>query len=257
MADPESLYRYVKINSKDRVQGTSSNFSIDLSQDQTTHKVHEVHIMSASILHNFYNITTNNSSLVVIGSIGGLNVFSVSEGFYTTTELLAELKTQIDAFYAPTTITFTQDPLTNKISYTAVGENISFVSVGDNALSTMAPNLGITTTTPSALTGTFSDTPSLNGVEHVYIQSSKLNGNPTVTSRGGVFDDTFLAMPVRVPYGFLITYQAQAAHQEQITYNTIRDLSTLDIRITDDDGNELDVGDNHEFVLVLKFFYIP
>ena len=257
MADPESLFRFVRINSKNRVQGTPNNFTVDLSQDQTTHKVAEVHIMSASVINNFYNIVAEISGIVTIGSVGGLNVFSIPEGFYNTTQLLAELKAQMDAFYAPNTITFTQSPTTNKITYTMVGENMSFVSVSDNALSTAAPKLGINITTASALSGTFDQTPALNGVEHVYIQSSKINPSGNIRSQQGTFDATFLSMPVRVPYGSLITYQAQAAHQEQINYNSARDLSIIDIRLTDDDGRLLNIGENHEVVIVLKFFYIP
>lgn len=252
--NPNSLFKMIRVSSQNRVNGTSGKFTVDFSSDPTVHEVIECHVVSCSFLHNFYNVVDRFNRLLVLSG-GILYPINIPEGFYNITQLLAEIKTQFDALVG-FPITFTQDSLTQKISWSIAGTTASFNTILDNPDSYVSVLLGNSTTEVEAASGTFSDTPNLQGVQHVFVNSSTINPGGNLLSKTGFYDDTFLSVPIDVPFSAIVTYKSPStAFVDRIVYNSARDFSTIDIRLTDDRGVQLDLGENHEFVLVLKIYY--
>lgn len=253
--NPNALFKLIRVSSRDRISGNSNNFSVDFSSDPSVHEVIECHITSCSFLHNFYNIVDRFNRLEFLSG-GLLYTINVPEGFYNVTQLLAYIKTEFD-LQIGSPITFTQDNITQKISWSVVGDTVQFLDILARPNSYVSQLLGITgPNVPEASSGTFNDTPNLQGVQHVFVGSSTVNPGGNLLSRTGFYDDTFLSVPVDVPYSAIVTYKSPStAFVDRIVYNSARDFSTVDIRLTDDRGNLLNLGDNHEFILILKVYY--
>jgi len=259
MANPESLFRIMVINSRYKVNGTNNDFIVDFSDDPYTHKVSSVHILSASLVHSFYNIRTGiNDTLKINTGASGLLTIVAPEGFYTTSTLLTEIKTQFDLLTGAV-ITFTQSTLTDIVSYSIAGETADFLSEIDDSESTMANNIGVTNSIGALLAlASFESTPNLAGVRHIFIGSSTINNGGSLLSASGTFSNDFMSIPVDVPYRSLITYNSSnGEHSDTIIYNLVRDLSTIRIQVRDERGEFLGLSNNNDVVIVLKVHYVP
>ena len=255
-ASEDGLFRLIRINSKNRISGSSSDFVVDFSDDQTTNKVREIHFHTVTIPHVFFNINSNNNILNVTFGVAGGIVVTIAEGWYTIDQLIIAIKGLLDIHLVGSTSDITKVAVTGQLIFAIAAGGDSY-TISES--SPLAPYLGI-----------YSDqtvdigNPSLTEVGHnligpqnVFISSSTLSNGQTLLSSTGSFSNTCLTVPITAPYGGLITYQTGTTeYNDRFVYDTAKDVSTIDIQLNDEDGNLLILNDNTDCIITLKMFYV-
>ena len=196
-------------------------------------------------------------------SLGGVTsvepTITIEPGFYSTTTLLTALKTAMDTALIPVagTIDFTQDAITNKISFTTTSlDGVTFFNTDFRPTSTLSPFLGINENIiPITTSGTFDSMPSLQGETMAYIHSKDISASRTRLSLDALSVSCCISIPIDVP--FLVTQSYLPAQMEtnKIIFNTQTDLATLNIRLRAQDGRILPLSPNEKLIIVLKMYY--
>ena len=222
-------------------------------------RITEVHLMSASIPNVFPNISAarGNSTFQATGTIAGAISFVVPDGQYNQTQLMAQLKTQIDAAIAPSTVAIAQDPVTQKITFTITGaETISYLN--EDSGSTIAPFIGILVDSAALAVYTTDSITALNGETMFYIHSVDIAQNSTYLNTTQNTNDVngFVSIPVTVPYGAYQNYQPTENLDRSVFGRSGRAVRGLNITMRGNGGRELtELTDQFEVVIVLKLMF--
>jgi len=258
----DARYKYVRLFSGDTLgQGTNTNslFTAQLYNDTDLNRVKEFTIQSACVPNVFNNVDGDSIAVNYVPNGGGASVpllLAIPDGFYSTAQLMAQLKTVIDASLpVGSTITFTQDPITNKISFTTVLlDSIQFEDIITNPLSTVSPKIGNNDLLAPATLGTFDAIPALAGEQYVFLNSQTLNLAKTRLSNGLAVSTT-ISLPVNVAYGQNIYYENNGDTTNDVIFNAPTDISNLAFTLRAQDGRNLPLPDNHPITIILKVFY--
>lgn len=237
------ISKLITIRSKDKEKTamTHTNFRVDLGSASQVHEVKRVSLRACKFPNTYYNVNSYCNVLIVIGTSAGTQTLTITEGFYTTTELLAAIKTAYDTAFSPSVITFTQDTNTNIISWSITSDTIQFIDVNTNALSTLAPKIGVTATAAVGSSGTFDMSPSLFGLTTAFLKSRELSAANSVSSEQ-VFGNTLAVIPVNVAWGSMNIYEPQDHELTAIKFKTPKDIRFIDLILTDDEGREIDLN---------------
>lgn len=258
----ETRYRFLRISNFDRLpqSPSPSNFKVDISNDYHLNQATELYIHSISLPNVFQNIDIHNNQLLFIANDGLTSItptITVPVGQYTINELLPVLEALINAelvALAPTaSITLTFNTTINKIEFTIANFD-AITLVGESATSTIADTLGLTANLGPVSSGTFQSIPDLSGESMVYLHSKDLFGSGTRLSNG-VSVSSFASIPINVPFLGTITYLPDQMETNKIMFRSQTDLTTINIRLRAQDGRILELGSNHELIIVLKVFY--
>jgi hypothetical protein len=258
--DDTNRFKFFRISSKERTSGTPSSWNVNFQNDSRFDKVVEVHLVSISFCNCFPNVSAakGNNTFEAVGTVAGAISFTVPDGFYTTTTLMAEIQTQLNAAIAPSTVAITQDGTTNRITFTITGaETIAYENVASG--STISDALGIINNSAALGTFTADAVPNLNGETMLYVHSPDLAQNLTyLSSATGVNDvNGMFSVPITVPVGAYQSYQPD--EQDRIVYGRHgRSLRNFRITLRGNGGRQLtEMPDNHETVIVLKMLWEP
>lgn len=111
------------LSSKDKTSGSSHDGVIQLTNNTKLHGKYQ--LLKCVIPNSFYNVSNLNNKLYVEHSVDGNNTLTLTNGYYTSSELATELKTQLDSISAVTyTVSF--DSLTSKYTFTPSAGNFGF-----------------------------------------------------------------------------------------------------------------------------------
>jgi hypothetical protein len=259
----ETRFNFLRITNKDRLSqsASASDFTVGLKNNQAVQQTLELYIHSVSFPNVFPNIDTHNNSLTFgARSLGGATnvqpTITIPPAFYSTAQLLVALKSAMDAAMVPVagTIDFTQDPLTNLISFQTTNlDGVEFFP--SVASSTLAPYIGlINNIVPYTQTGTFDAIPNLAGEKVAYLHSKDIAPSQSELSNG-LSVSSFVAIPIDVPYLGIQHYRPSTIETNKLIFNTQTDLTTLNIKLRATDGRILDVGENQEIIIVFKIFH--
>jgi len=256
--DDTKAYKFFRISSKERLGGTPSDFQVNFGNDPRLDRITEVHLISASIPNVFPNVSAakGNNTFTATGTIAGVISVVVPDGFWTTANLAAYLKTAIDLTIAPSTVAIAQDVNTQKLTFTITGaETITYLSLGSG--STLAPFVGILADSAPLAVYTADAPPALNGETMFYIHSRELAENstylPTVQNISDV--NGFLSIPVNVPWGSYQTYQPTENLDRSVFGRAGKALRGIQIVLRGNGGRALVLPDNYEMVLVVKVMF--
>ncbi len=255
--------RYIRVDTRDRQSGTPYNFMFNIGQDVNMDNVCEVHLHSVSIpnIANNISVAINNNTMLIDFTIAGLFTDVFPDGFYNTAQIISKLTTDINAFIAPSTIGITQDPITNKLTFTITAGPETFqifnATLGGSTLSptigvTDESGLGVTTFTAQAL-------PSLQGITYIYIHSPDIASR--LTFLGSIGDNInvngMFSIPVDVPYGQFQTYQPIDIDNVVLGSSGVPlRRFTIVLRVDQNNGRQYEeLTDNFPVIIVLKFFY--
>lgn len=252
-------FQYIRITNKNRTTGTPSNFTYSLTNNTFLHGVSAVWIQAVTFPNVFYNVNTHNNKLKLDYNAIQMEL-TVTPGFYSAASILSELETQINAAITPETVTITIDSITGLINFLFFSSGAQIYSTDtEPTLSTLAPVLGIYTTTASGLMSYTADgIPSLQGEQMVYLHSKQINlGNTSIATdaNNNRQVSTFCSIPVTVPFLNVVHYESFGADTDLIEMDGNRDIASLSIKLRSVDGRILELGDNHELTIVLKCFY--
>lgn len=252
--DDTKHYKFYRISSKERLNGTPYNFSVLFGNDSRFDRVTECHLISASIPNVMNNISADlgNNIFTANASIAGpINVLFV-DGYYNTNQVIARLESEINLIIAPSTISITQNPITKKLVFSVIGESIQYDNTGLNF------TLGITENIPAVASVSAQALPNLTGNTMIYIHSRDLGQNVTYLSGNGEVNDVngAFVIPVNVPYGVHQTYEGNENLDRQVYGNAGRSIKGLQIVLRGNNGRLLtELSDNFESVITLKLLY--
>ena len=249
MTERVPKHKYVRLSNLNRIQGTPSNFSVDMSNDIDLHVCSSMWLQMISMPHTFYNITNRNNILKV--EYNGTRTVTVLEGFYSVTQLSKIIETQLNALITPDIVTIVLNINTSKLTFTFTNPNAQFLISG----STMSPFIGITQDSlPNIAVYTAPNIPNLSGPRTVFLHSKDINlGNTTLSTNRNV--SAFASIPITVPYLGNIVYESLGSEIDLINLQGLKDISNIGIKVRASDGRILELGENHELIIVLKVFY--
>jgi hypothetical protein len=97
-----------------------------------------ISLYSASIPMSFYNITEEETSLVINGT-----TYNISQGNYNITNLQVTVSNLVNGVLGINTISFTYDKITNKTTMIVPGTSASILQFGDGLAKSLGFNTGI------------------------------------------------------------------------------------------------------------------
>lgn len=259
---PTLFSKILSINSNDRVPGAggnrSSNFVVQLSTNLQECK--SISYKSCRFQNNIYNVrgpspgnSTFNNIVYFTTSSGSNGGTTIPPGFYNASSLMQAIINAVVAF-EPTfddVFSYTISPTTGLITLTFVssGAGGPFLRNTDQTAGPSSTYFGpwelLGFTTPFTIQPTQSATaatlPSLGGIPIVYIRSQALAPSNAFLT-GGLVANTFQSVNMTAPFMGVQVDECKVDELCQVNYDRARLLNTLDIQITDHDGNEINLN---------------
>jgi len=247
--------RVIHIRSQDvgvakGVSGSLANYNISInpSIDCDPDEYMLVSVNSAQIPFSFYNVNASNNLLT--GDDGASYTATLTQGNYNITQLLAEIKTKVNAASGTHDITATSyDNKTNKVTITTAGNTTFSWATGINPVGKL---IGFTAD-GSAATSHISDAQvNTGGEEAVYIRSS-LHSINSYESRTGGSSDILAKVPNMVSFYGIIHYQPPV-NVWKCQLQRGQTLSNFGLSLTDSEHTVLEMnGMNWEVSLLIEF----
>ena len=116
----ETVNNIIVVDSRDRVSGTSSDFTWNLPNIITLKKHKGIMIHHVSMINSFYQINANNNTILFDEGTGSVTATLTQGNSYTEALLCAEIKTQMEAIGA-FTYTVSINSINHKMTISATG----------------------------------------------------------------------------------------------------------------------------------------
>ncbi len=259
----------VVVDSKDMSANSSStsDFAIYYANNQILTRIKSFFVKSVSVpnveynIHGTYSLEPSNNILqiettdaVPITPTITVTTITVTPGQYT----LAQLITAITGSAGGVTLGLgiTQSALTGKLTFTTT--NVNGMKIYNYAAgSTIAPNLGISTTTAAYSASVLADgLPFLAGNQNIYISSKALASTSSlIDARIGNLQ-VITTVPVDVAYGSYIHYETEDYEKDMLEAYGYFNLREIDVKLYGDFGQLLDLQ-GLPFTMILKCYYDP
>lgn len=258
----QASFHEVYINSADRIFGKSSNFVIQLPNEVFFNKCA---ITSALIPNSLYQFPKDTTLPIFFddGGISGSN-YNIPAGNYTVAQLTTLLKQILDgasnSFGGGSTFSVDFSPTTGKFTLTH-NNSIpwAFYYTGGEQPSSLvlnALNSGAIKFDQNNWSSTYTTSfVNVRPIKRLQIRSRSIGGNlarlSTITTRE-VEDLVIATIPITSDVGSYNTYQSGKDTNSFFECRDISPISQLDISITDEDGNLVDLN-GEECSLTLAF----
>ena len=249
-------YKILRLSSKERVSGTAYDFVCNFGNDGRLDNCQEVHLMNVSVPNIAYNISAGNgnNSFDFTAGISGPQSILFTDGFYSTSQVIDRLESEINLAIAPASVVITQNEFTKRLVFTVTGDTIDV-----NGGSGLALTMGFTEQTGAFISLMAPSLPSLNGGTVIYIHSEDLANNITYlnSTTGNIVDvNGSFTVPVNVPFGAYQTYQGNEETDRQVYGRVGKSLKRIRITLRGNGGRLLtELSDSFETVIVLKVFW--
>lgn len=237
--------KLLRINSKNRTNPSSSNqydFTVNFDSSDLNQSTRVV-LKSITVPNTQYNINTNNNTI----DYNGVSSVSIPVGNYSLSELITAIET---AFSAINVVVVSQDNTTKKLTLTFT----SNIVLDDT--SSMKYVLGFIDTTSSATAQVMPNLPSLEGLQKVFVKSSKLSNSSAMIDSSKQSLNIFTEIDIDVPFGYFAHRFIDDLHtSDELTFSQPKNLTDIDIKLYDQDLNPLELN-GHHFEMVLKVFHL-
>ena len=226
----------------------------------------QLEVASMEVPFSFYGTNTNNNILQIQEQGLAAVDITIPQGNYNIDELLADIETQMNAGTGiGATYTWTYDIITNKVTVaTDSAQSCIFLFNSGSEANNLASPFGRSIAKQIGWTGDF-DITITNGnpqtgnsrvdlitIHSLYLRSNIALGN-TLTSRTGTNSSILVKVPIEVNPLEMIYFKNEAfgAGRNYLSDNSITNLI---FRLSDQNGNTIDLGDeiNFEFTLVFS-----
>ena len=208
---------------------------------------------------------------------GAPEVVVVPEGYYSISELLAILITEISLIFAssgivplPLLTSLTYDPITAKVSIVVDGQGVATPVELQGETYPQSINLllgnteDITLDTLGATSYTFDSMINLEADDRVHLVSSAISQNSGLTStrsnyniKNGRSLSLLRALAVNSGFGGLCIYESNDVDAESIIYTLPQNYTEIDISIQDIYGNILDLQNSALTIELLTWQSVP
>lgn len=243
--------KVLRINSKFRTRGSSSDFIYSLGDSTILNQCLELCLVSARIPRLFGNIYAPINVLLakVFQEDGSFVQYSLpcNTGQFNAVELAAEMTKEL----ARVNCTCSYDTTTHRFSFMSSGMSSSHIVL--LASSPIAQYIGLT---HDLYIDTHNEPiqcqapPTLDGPSCVYVQSYLLSRSIHCVDALtlGSYIPLVAVIPCQsTPYGFTVSYEANDINLQQISYRQSKNypsLNQIDLQLCDQFGNILPLPDN-------------
>lgn len=230
------------INSKTRINPTSttsSNFTFSFSKKFS--RITNIIVKSIQIPFSFYVINSLNNVLKFNSNAVSV---TIEPGNYNTSSLAIELKTKIDAAFGDSSTTVTFSTTTYKIT---IARSAPFVidAAATVPTSTLAPLIGFTVSSTSAMSATSNNVINLSGPNYIIVESAYLTKavQHRTNYTSSIYNNALAIIPLLVSPGDTISLDDQLLLPTRLNYKfDILTTDIVDIVLKDDDGNILNLN---------------
>jgi len=220
------------INSISRENGTVNNFTVQLPKP--IKDVECILVKSVEIPFSFFVITTARNTFKFFNTATTYTV-TITPGNYSSSELVTELQTKMNAAFPGNTVTFSN--ITNKLTF-ANASPIKLVYAGN----TIAPIIGLSADTSSGTSVTCQNVLDLTGTNHIYVMSDIVDSAQNIpycdSNKRGILHRV---VNDQGP-GAIIIDKAQAYLASEYYFNSQFILSTFNLRLVDENFVDLDLN---------------
>lgn len=238
----------VRLNSKDRINGTTTDFRVRLGNEFKNRNVKRIVISSVNFPNFQYNINANTNTLTINSTTEGTQNIVINQGQYSANQLITSLDTAINVAFTDT-YTLTLNARTSGITVTNTTANTFTITPA----SSMATILGFSTAQAPATTQTGIHV-RLNGLTQAYVRSNYLAiGNLHGSEQRE--RDYLSTVQVREPYGSYVYYEAPYSDISSIDYIRPRKVDNdIDIALLDQNEQVIDLH-GYDIDLELIVYY--
>lgn len=234
------MYSVLLINSKDRIQGDSNQFSITLPAPYNN--VRAIELLSAYIPNTVYNINSSNNTIIF--NEGGSNLTAtLTVGAYSIYDLITELETQLDAAGA-NTYTVTYNVKTFRLTITSTA-NYTIIN------SPLLYTIGFEPKLVAGLSFTANYAVRLQIPKSYMIQIQELSNDFARSTASNVYANFIITSQINTSD---IDYHFQKTHYNVFENSNLKTLTRLSISLFDDTGALLDLNGS-DWSFQLKFYY--
>lgn len=247
------------INSKDRTKGTASNFELIqpnyINLHDTELKI-RVSVLKCTIPNSFYSVVGGVNNILTIresddDGITNVNEFTLNfvEGNYNVIKFKTEFTRLLGL--SPSTFTYEVDfnVINHKLTFsiTDVSKQVIFKFSESTSLykrlgfNNIDYTFNTTITSPNVI--------NLAGIHNVFVKTNLINDG-SIDQKTGKNSRTLISIPLTEPHYNLITYRKLTHFDDIIITN--RTINDLNIELTDEDGNHLNLN-GEEWTLALIF----
>ena len=254
---------YISSNDKEDAESESnSNFVCYLKERVSVQESNFAILKTITIPNFFYNVRAANygsdlqNDTLVFSEVAPPATFAVSvpAGQYLISDYITALENAMNAVLVSGTVSINQDPVDGKLTFVCAGTQITIFS-GDNG-NTAYQLIGQPKSTNSLTSGIvpMPFLPDLSGIQNVYIESRELapaQGNDPTFGLINIVGQVNLS---NTEFGQYAHFQANDDELATLNYKNERNIERVDIRLVDDRGNTLPIG-NGRVALSLKYFF--
>lgn len=246
------------INSRDRIEGTNADFTVTFN-DSACQQVKKVLVKDIFIPNLFYNITTANNTLLLFQNIDITpKTVTVPIGQYNVDQLIAQLKTSIDAkLSGGAIVTITKSDILYNLTFTFSGaivpaNNQMVLSID----STIRDIIGLAQTNSSASVVIMDNPYNLRPLDFVQIHSQQVA--ETHGLDGGA--NSYIALLETVSltmsaFGGIAYRQNSDDELASVLYDQPRNLSRVSIVLRNEQGTRLSLPSNAYVSVMIKIFF--
>lgn len=242
-----SKSRYLRVSSEDKdakASTSNSDFIVYLADKNSTQNISAITPISAWCPNVFYNIRSSygvvNNSLYLEENGQAAQLVSITEGQYTSDQLIVALQAAVNAAMVGSVLTITLNPITKKYTFTFVGNTVILYDNDDG--STIGEAIGLSTTTANALVHVMDEIPNLNGITAVYFHSKQINSGGFLDGDSGTTSAFTWVDLSGVAFGGIGYREINEMELNTVSYQGKNNLSSLNIVLRDAEGNRLPIG---------------
>ena len=253
--------KLIVINSRDKISGTNSDFTVQFN-DSIAQEVVKIICKEIYIPNQFYNVENDgkrkNNTLVLNQSGVGELTITVPEGQYNIDTLIITLKTLIDNILIDNAIvTITKNNTTNKLTFTFSGattpanNNVSFVDT-----SLIKSLIGFDATIPAVAIVNMPYSWNLNQLQYVQVHSPELASTHGMDAGANTTINLLETVSLNsTGFGGVAYKQANDDELHEIIYDDQRVIQQVRIKLRDSDGNILSLPANHHCSIIVKAYF--
>ena len=221
------------LSSKDRSSGKPEDAVYHLNENEL-HETHNVMLKDVVIPNTMYNIRTSNNTLDY--DIGGVaKSVNIPVGFYSLTDLITALNG------AQADLVFSDNSFLKKLNVTS-GSN-SFIKTS----STIKKVLGVTVQNSPSTSYTLDSFYNLNPTNYIHILSNLAEADALISSSNKKYP-VIASIPVLYTFGSILNQTENQDSQDYSKHISNLNLSTIDMRLVDDDFNLIDLNGSNWFI---------
>lgn len=240
-----SKFRYVLINSADRIDGTSSSFTCTFNPSIQAPR--SIRLLNLSIPNTVYNVTTSNDT--IYWRVAGVDYMAIiPSGSYNSTTILSALSNAMNIIYPVGLYIATYDTTTFKISISSVS-NFQFM-FGTNTAASLGPLIGFTVDTVNLSVQTGNNVIQLSSPLFYYINMDGFPFNVISTNK---FDQANFIVSSTVNSGSLQTFNLLSNFVECGRYYD-QNISELHVSLSTSGNQSIDLNGS-EWCFLLEFSY--